>query len=113
MIIILNIFSYIFFIGLLFYFIGYGRIKDKLLMYKYKSFWTDYNLIEFGDWLFKSSIIIFGLVLQKEIWWMHFFTLLTSSLLIWTSMKKSLPTLIVFNTLWILISLTIILRNIL
>jgi hypothetical protein len=28
-------------------------------------------------------------------------------------MKKSLPTLIVFNTLWIMISLTIILRNIL
>jgi hypothetical protein len=27
-------------------------------------------------------------------------------------MKKSLPTLIVFNTLWIIISLTIILRNI-
>jgi hypothetical protein len=28
-------------------------------------------------------------------------------------MKKSLPTLIIFNTVWILISLTIILRNIL
>jgi hypothetical protein len=28
-------------------------------------------------------------------------------------MRKSLPTLIVFNTVWIIISLTIILRNIL
>jgi hypothetical protein len=27
-------------------------------------------------------------------------------------MKKSLPTLIVFNTIWIIISLTIIIRNI-
>jgi hypothetical protein len=31
--------------------------------------------------------------------------------LIWASMKKSLPTLIVFNTIWIVISLTIILKH--
>lgn len=113
MFIILNILSYILFIGLLFYFIGFGRIKDKLLMYKYKSYWTDYNIIEFSAWMSKALIIIPGLIFQVEIWWLHFFTLLTSSLLIWASMKKSLPTLIVFNTVWIVISLTIILRNIL
>jgi hypothetical protein len=32
-------------------------------------------------------------------------------LLIWASMRKSLPTLIVFNTLWIVISLTIIIKH--
>jgi hypothetical protein len=32
--------------------------------------------------------------------------------LIWASMRKSLPTLIVFNTIWICISLTIIIRHI-
>jgi hypothetical protein len=31
--------------------------------------------------------------------------------LIWASMRKSLPTLIAFNTLWIGISLTIIIRH--
>jgi hypothetical protein len=31
--------------------------------------------------------------------------------LIWASMRKDLPTLILFNTIWILISLTIIIRN--
>jgi hypothetical protein len=81
-------------------------------MYKYKSYWTDYNVIEFAAWMAKAAIIVPGLIFGKEIWWLHFFTLLTSSLLIWSSMKKSLPTLIVFNTLWIIISLTIILRNI-
>lgn len=109
----LNLISYTLFIGVLFYFIGYSRIKDKLLMYKYKSYWTDYNIIEFSAWMAKAAIIIPGLIFGREIWWLHFFTLLTSSLLIWASMKKSLPTLIVFNTIWIMISLTIILRNIL
>ncbi len=109
----LNLISYTLFIGVLFYFIGYGRIKDKLLMYKYKSYWTDYNIIEFAAWMAKAAIIVPGLIFGKEIWELHFLTLLTSSLLIWASMKKSLPTLIVFNTLWIIISLTIILRNIL
>jgi hypothetical protein len=42
---------------------------------------------------------------------MHFLTLLTSSLLIWASMRKSLPTLILFNTIWICISLTILIRH--
>ena len=109
----INIIIYITFIGLLFYFIGYGRIKDKILMYKYKSYWTDYNVIEFSAWMAKAAIIVPGLIFGKEIWWLHFLTLLTSSLLIWASMKKSLPTLIVFNTLWIIISLTIILKHIL
>jgi hypothetical protein len=31
--------------------------------------------------------------------------------LIWASMRKSLPTLIVFNTLWIMISITIIIKH--
>lgn len=109
----INILSYSIFIGLLFFFIGYRRLWDKILMYKYKSYWTDYNITEFLAWMAKAAIIIPGLVFQKEIWWLHFFTLLTSSLLIWASMKKSLPTLIVFNTLWIVISLTIILKHIL
>jgi hypothetical protein len=37
--------------------------------------------------------------------------LTTSSALIWASMRKSLPTIILFNTIWICISLTIIIRN--
>jgi hypothetical protein len=107
------IISYLLFIGALFYFIGYSRIKDKLSMYKYKSYWTDYNILEFGDLVSKTIVIIMGLILQVELWWLFFLPLLTSSLSIWFSMKKSLPNLIVSNTIWILLSLTIILRNIL
>jgi hypothetical protein len=80
-------------------------------MYKDGKYWTDYNLIEFAAWMAKAIIIVPGLIFGIEIWYFHFFTLLTSSLLIWASMRKALPTLIVFNTIWIVISLTIIIRN--
>jgi hypothetical protein len=101
------------FVSLLFGYIGYRKIYHKILMFTDKEYWNDYNTIEFFAWMAKAAIIIPGLVYGKEIWWLHFFTLLTSSLLIWASMRKSLPTLIVFNTLWIGISLTIILKHIL
>ena len=109
----INIIVYITFITTLFGFIGFKKIWDKILMYTDKLYWTDYNTIEFAAWMAKAAIIVPGLVFGKEIWWLHFLTLVTSSLLIWASMRKSLPTLIVFNTLWIIISLTIILKHIL
>ena len=106
------ILSYILAIVLLYSYIGWGRIWNKILMYGDKKYWTDYNTIELMAWSAKAIIIIPGLIFGIEIWQLHFLTLLTSSLLIWASMKKSLPTLILFNTLWICISLTIIVKNI-
>lgn len=91
--------------------IGYSRILDKYKMYGTEEYWTDYNIIEFAAWMSKAAIIIPGLVFGIELWYFHFLTLVTSSLLIWASMKKNLPTLVLFNTIWICISLTIILRN--
>ena len=106
------ILTYTNFITVLFYIIGYSKIWNKLIMFKSKEYWTDYNTIEFASWMAKAIIIVPGLIFGIELWYMHFLTLLTSSLLIWASMRKSLPTLIVFNTLWIIISLTIILKHI-
>jgi hypothetical protein len=97
----------------LFILIGVEKIVDKLVMYFDKSYWTDYNTIEFCAWMAKALIIVPGLIFGVEIWWLHFLTLATSSALIWASMRKSLPTLIVFNTIWICISLTIITRHLL
>lgn len=90
--------------------IGWKRIFEKYLMYLDKSYWTDYNTIEAAAWFAKAIIIIPGLIFGVEIWWFHFLTLATSSLLIWASMKKSLPTLVLFNTMWICLSLTVIIR---
>lgn len=93
--------------------VGWGFIFEKYKMFLDKTYWTNYNTIELLAWLAKAIIIIPGLVFGYEIWWMHFVTLITSSLLIWASMKKSLPTLILFNTIWIGISSYIILKNLL
>jgi len=97
--------------GVLYYIIGFNKILDRYKMYLSKEYWTDYNVIELSAWLAKAIIIIPGLIFGVEIWYLHFITLATSSLLIWASMRKSLPTLILFNTIWICISLTIILRH--
>jgi hypothetical protein len=102
---------FIIYIALLYSITGYKNIIQKYSMYFDPSYWTNYNTIEFVSWLAKAIIIVPGLIFGIEIWYFHFITLATSSALIWASMKKSLPTLILFNTIWICISLTIIIRN--
>ena len=96
---------------LLYSIIGWKKILDRYKMYLSKKYWIDYNIIEFTAWIAKAIIIIPGLVFGIEIWQFHFITLITSSLLIWASMRKDLPTLILFNTIWICISLTILVKH--
>ncbi len=105
------IITYIVFLSALYLGIGVKKIFKRYKMFLDKNYWTDYNVIEFFAWFAKAIIIIPGLIFGIEIWQFHFLTLITSSLLIWASMRKDLPTLIVFNTIWIVISLTIITRN--
>jgi hypothetical protein len=104
---------FLIYLSILYYLIGNRKIINRYKMYLSKEYWTNYNSIEAAAWLAKAIIIIPGLIFGVEIWWLHFFTLATSSALIWASMRKSLPTLIVFNTIWICISLTIITRHLL
>ncbi len=103
--------SYILIIIILYSIIGWKRIWNAILMYGNKKYWTNYNIIELAAWMAKAIIIVPGLIFGIELWYMHFFTLITSSLLIWASMRKHLPTLIIFNTLWVIISTTVIVKN--
>ena len=105
------IIAYIIFLTALYLGIGVKKIFKRYTMFLDKKYWTDYNVIEFAAWFAKAIIIIPGLVFGIEIWQFHFITLITSSLLIWASMRKDLPTLIVFNTIWICISLTILVKH--
>jgi len=102
---------FVVYISLLYYIIGIEKIAKRYKMFLSKDYWIDYNTIEFCSWMAKAIIIIPGLIFGIELWYMHFLTLITSSALIWASMRKSLPTLILFNTIWICISLTIIIRH--
>tara|TARA_B110000503_G_C7093163_1_gene390317 strand:+ start:932 stop:1264 length:333 start_codon:yes stop_codon:yes gene_type:complete len=95
----------------LYSFVGFQNILDRYKLFLKKSYWTDYNIIEACAWWAKGAIIIPGLIFGIEIWQLHILTLITSSSLIWASMKKSLPTLIAFNTMWLLLSLIVITRN--
>ena len=105
------IITYIIFLTALYLGIGVKKIFKRYKMFLVKNYWTDYNIIEFCAWFAKAIIIIPGLIFGVELWYLHFLTLLTSSLLIWASMRKDLPTLIAFNTIWICISLTILIRH--
>jgi hypothetical protein len=105
------IITYIVFLSALYLGIGVKKIFKRYKMFLDKNYWTDYNVIEFFAWFAKAIIIIPGLIFGIEIWQFHFLTLITSSLLIWASMRKDLPTLIAFNTIWICISLTILVRH--
>ena len=95
----------------LYYIVGWSRISDCMAMWMRRDYWTDYNIVEFAAWVAKAVIIIPGLLFGVEIWWLHFFTLFTSAALIWASMKKLLPTLVAFNTLWIGLSTIVIVRH--
>jgi hypothetical protein len=91
--------------------VGFRNIGNRYRMLFKSGYWVNYNLIEFCAWMAKALIIIPGLIFGVELWWGHWITLITSSLLIWASMKKKLPTLILFNTIWIGISLLVLIRH--
>ncbi len=50
--------TYIAFISILYTFIGWDKIMHRILMYKDKNYWTDYNVIEFSAWMAKAIIIV-------------------------------------------------------
>jgi len=102
----------ILFLAFLFYQIGIKRVWDCILMYTQKSYWEPlYNKVEVTAWFAKAIIIFPGLIFGVQIWWFFIISGVTSSLLIWVSMKKLLPTLIAFNSIWIFISILAITKH--
>ena len=91
--------------------IGFDKIKECYGMWFTKTYWTDYNTVEFASWAAKACIIIPGLIFGISIWWLYFFTLATSLTLIWASNKKALPTLVGFNTIWVWISCMVLAQH--
>jgi len=93
--------------------ITWQKIKECYSMWFKKTYWTDYNIVEALAWTAKAIIIIPGLIFKVEIWWLYFFSLVTSTMLVWASEKKLLPTLVGFNTMWIWLSLMVLAQHIL
>lgn len=91
--------------------IGFEEIRRSYGMWFTREYWTDYNTVEFLSWATKAVIIVPGLIFGIQLWWLYFFTLLTSATLVWASYRKALPTLIGFNTIWIFISIMVLCQN--
>lgn len=90
----------IFFVSLIYILTGWQKILDCYKMWLTKEYWKPYNIVEVLSWAAKAIIIVPGLIFDIQIWWLYFFTLITSLSLIWASNEKLLPTLVGFNTIW-------------
>lgn len=85
--------------------------KIVLLQFKDKSYWNKPNSIEFLAFMTKITIIFPGLIFGKQWWWLYVFALCSSIALIWTSTVKTLPTIIIFNVLWVVLASIAILKH--
>ena len=91
---------------------GWRNIAECYKMWFTREYWKPYNTVEAASWLAKAVIIVPGLVFNIQIWWLYYFTLITSLTLIWASNKKLLPTLVGFNTMWAWLSLAVICQHV-
>jgi hypothetical protein len=76
-----------------------------------KKYWNKPNTVEFWAFTTKLSIIFPGLLFGKQFWWLYIFALISSLLLIWSSTKKTLPTIILFNIGWSILATLAIIKH--
>jgi hypothetical protein len=71
----------------------------------HKEYWNKANTVEFFAFMIKIVIIFPGLLFNAQWWWLYIFSLFTSVALIWSSTIKTLPTIIILNIAWVIISI--------
>lgn len=76
-----------------------------------KSYWNRVNTVEAWGFATKIAIIFPGLLFGKQWWWLYIFAIVSSISLIWTSTKKTLPTIILFNVLWMVLASASIIKH--
>ena len=76
-----------------------------------KKYWSRVNTVEAWGFSTKIAIIFPGLLFGKQWWWLYIFAIISSASLIWTSTRKTLPTIILFNVVWIVLASLAILKN--
>lgn len=84
-------------------------IKHNNIVYAVKtmsssSYWTKPNIVEAWGFATKIAIIFPGLLFGKQWWWLYIFAIISSVSLIWSSTKKTLPTIILFNVAWVVLA---------
>ena len=76
-----------------------------------REYWTKVNTVEAWGFATKIAIIFPGLLLGKQLWWLYIFAIISSVALIWTSTKKTLPTIILFNVVWVVLASLAIIKH--
>ena len=75
------------------------------------KYWNKPNTVEFFAFMMKLAIIFPGLIFGKQWWWLYIFALISSLSLVWSSTKKTLPTIILFNIGWSILAITAIAKH--
>jgi hypothetical protein len=75
-----------------------------------RKYWNRPNTVEFFAFMMKLCIIFPGLLFGKQWWWLYIFALVSSLALIWSSTRKTLPSIILFNIGWSVLATTAILK---
>ena len=87
------------------------KIVDAVKTMSKKEYWNRPNIVEAWGFTTKIAIIFPGLLLGKQWWWLYIFAIISSVALIWSSTKKTLPTIILFNVLWVILASASIIKH--
>ena len=80
------------------------KIINALKTMSSKGYWSRVNAVEAWGFATKIGIIFPGLLFGYQWWWLYIFAIISSLSLIWTSTEKTLPTIIIFNVLWVILA---------
>ena len=80
------------------------KIIDALKTMSSKGYWSKVNAVEAWGFATKIGIIFPGLLFGYQWWRLYIFAIISSLSLIWTSTEKTLPTIIIFNVLWVILA---------
>lgn len=110
--VLLALAAWLILISIIYTITGWQKIIECYKLWFTKEYWTNYNVIEAVSWVAKATIIVPGLIFGIQVWQLYIIALMTSMTLIWASNKKLLPTLVGFNTLWVWLSMMVIVKHI-
>ena len=88
-----------------------NKIVNAIKTMSNRSYWNRVNTVEAWGFTTKIAIIFPGLLLGKQFWWLYIFAIISSVALIWTSTRKTLPTIILFNVAWVILASVSILKH--
>ena len=87
------------------------KITHAVRLMSSRSYWTRVNTVEAWGFATKIAIIFPGLLFNKQWWWLYIFAIASSISLIWTSTRKTLPTIILFNVAWVCLASSAIIKH--